>query len=208
MANLQQTQSQNNPAFIIGNGISRKGVDLSALNNYGSIYGCNALYREFTPAHLIAVDAKMVVEIVESGYHKSNSVWTNPNKSITGISNINYLNPHKGWSSGPTALWLAVEHGFTDIYILGFDFEGINGKFNNMYADTKNYKKSTEIATFYGNWINQTSTVIRTNKRVNFTRVVPDSDTKLYPTLPYEYPNFKQITYSEFQNKYPYQPFS
>lgn len=203
MVSLQQ-HPQNNLAFVVGNGVSRQGVNLEALSKHGPVYGCNALYREFVPAHLIAVDAKMVVEIVESGYHKSNPVWTNPNKSIAGISNINYLNPHKGWSSGPTALWLAVEHGYTDIYILGFDFDGINGKFNNIYADTKNYKKSTEIATFYGNWVTQTATTVRTNKRVNFTRVISEDDTKIYPTLPYDFPNFKQITYSEFQTKYPY----
>ena len=35
--------------FCIGNGESRKGFDLEKLRPYGKIYGCNALYRDFTP---------------------------------------------------------------------------------------------------------------------------------------------------------------
>ena len=34
-------------AYIIGNGPSRKGVDLSKLP--GKTFGCNALYRDFEP---------------------------------------------------------------------------------------------------------------------------------------------------------------
>ena len=34
-------------AYIIGNGPSRKGLDLSTLD--GTTFGCNALYRDFTP---------------------------------------------------------------------------------------------------------------------------------------------------------------
>ena len=34
--------------FCLGNGESRKDVNLSALKAHGKIYGCNALYRDFT----------------------------------------------------------------------------------------------------------------------------------------------------------------
>ena len=50
-------------AFIIGNGKSRKGFDLNILRPYGKIYGCNALYREFDPDYLIAIDEGMIDEI-------------------------------------------------------------------------------------------------------------------------------------------------
>ena len=50
-------------AFIIGNGVSRKGFDLEQLRGKGVIYGCNALYRDFMPDVLVATDDKMREEI-------------------------------------------------------------------------------------------------------------------------------------------------
>ena len=35
--------------FCIGNGESRRGVNLDLLRPYGKIYGCNALYRDYKP---------------------------------------------------------------------------------------------------------------------------------------------------------------
>jgi len=167
-----------NISFVLGNGTSRKPVFPEQLKVLGKIYGCNALYRTFAPDYLVAVDVKMVLEINKAGYQHRNEVWTNPNKSYQRIQNLNYFNPSKGWSSGPTALWLAAEHGYETIYILGFDYRGLNdGKtLNNMYADTANYKKSTDGATFFGNWMRQTVNVIKNNPQTNFVRVIaPDN---------------------------------
>ena len=58
--------------FCIGNGESRKGFDLEKLRPYGKIYGCNALYRDFTPDHLTAVDAGIMHEVYNSGYCQKN----------------------------------------------------------------------------------------------------------------------------------------
>jgi hypothetical protein len=101
-------------------------------------------------------------------------VWTNPNKSYQRIQNLNFFSPSKGWSSGPTALWLAAQHSYKTIYILGFDYRGVGKgqQFNNIFADTANYKKSTDSATFFGNWMRQTTTVIRENPEINFKRII------------------------------------
>ena len=61
--------------FIIGNGESRKGFDLTSLRKYGKIYGCNALYRDFQPDVLISVDQRMIKEIMESGYAYKNECY-------------------------------------------------------------------------------------------------------------------------------------
>ena len=160
---------------MLGNGTSRKSINLQHLKKYGFVYGCNALYREFEPDYLVAVDTKMILEINKSRYQHKVPVWTNPNKSFQNISGLNYFSPSKGWSSGPTALWLASQHGFKNIYILGFDFQGIdNEKFNNLYADTMNYKKSTEGPTFYGNWMRQTRSVFKDHTDINYHRIVTD----------------------------------
>ena len=165
-------------AFVLGNGTSRKPIIPAELSNNGKVYGCNALYRTFTPDYLVAVDVKMILEINKAGYQHRNEVWTNPNKSYQRIQNLNYFNPSKGWSSGPTALWLASQHGYKTIFILGFDYRGLNdGKtLNNLYADTANYKKSTDGATFFGNWMRQTKAVIKENPEIKFVRVIqPDN---------------------------------
>lgn len=53
--------NNNNVAFVLGNGTSRKNIDMRQLKNYGKVYACNAVYREFNPDYLIAVDAKMEI---------------------------------------------------------------------------------------------------------------------------------------------------
>jgi hypothetical protein len=72
-----------NKVFCIGNGESRKGFDLSSLKSHGKIYGCNALYREFTPDVLISVDNGIMHEIYHTGY---------------GINNICYF---RDWTRVP-----------------------------------------------------------------------------------------------------------
>ena len=54
--------------FVICNGESRKGVDLAELNKYGKVYGCNALYRDYEPDALIAIDDQLMHEIYWTGY--------------------------------------------------------------------------------------------------------------------------------------------
>lgn len=141
---------------------------------HGTVFGCNAIYRECDPDYLIAVDVKMVNEIIGSGYHKTHQVWTNPNKGILSKTGINLFSPHKGWSSGPTALWFASTKGYKNVYILGFDYHGTNGKFNNVYADTFNYKKSNDTATYFGNWLSQTDKVIKEFRNIKFYRIVKE----------------------------------
>lgn len=171
----KQNQECNLPkAFVLGNGTSRSGIDLDKLKSYGTVYGCNALYREFTPDHLIAVDAKMILEIVDSNYHFKNLVWSNPNQTTSKISNLNLITPNLGWSSGPTALHLASLHGYDEIYILGFDYVGLGTDtelVNNLYSDTRNYKKSNERSTYYGNWLRQTATCINQHQKVKYYRI-------------------------------------
>ena len=61
--------------FCIGNGESRKNFNLDLLKPYGKIYGCNALYREYTPDVLVSVDHGIMHEIYQSGYCYTNETW-------------------------------------------------------------------------------------------------------------------------------------
>ena len=48
-------------AFVLGNGLSRKPIPFDPLKKIGKVYACNAVYRQYTPDYLVAVDAKMKV---------------------------------------------------------------------------------------------------------------------------------------------------
>ncbi len=186
-----------NHAFVLGNGRSRMAVDPNKLKSSGKIYGCNALYRDCDPDYLIAVDSKMVFELVDNAVHTRIPVYTNINTKVKNITGLNFFNPSKGWSSGPTALWLASTHGYDTIYILGFDYKGIGERLNNVYADTPNYRKSTDPATFHGNWQRQTETVIKEFPNTKYIRVC-DPGTIEFGWQKYN--NYRTITYDEFKS--------
>ena len=62
-------------AFVLGNGTSRKSLNLQTLKTKGITYGCNALYREFVPDHLVCVDTKMIIELSEKLYQMEHEWW-------------------------------------------------------------------------------------------------------------------------------------
>ena len=168
-------------AFVLGNGESRTGIQIEDLKQHGTVYACNGVYRTDRPDYLIAVDPKMIFEIAESDYVFNNKVWSNfnaqYNKNQKILDHIQWFRPSLGWSSGPTALRMACDHRYKEIYLLGFDYQGHNNgkgfKFNNLFKDTRNYKKSKDEATFYGNWMNQTKKCLKEFSTIQFHRVVP-----------------------------------
>ena len=171
-------------AFVLGNGESRRGIEINDLKERGTVFACNGVYRTHQPHWLIAVDPKMMLEIAETDYVVHNKVYSNfsnqYSKNQKLLDHVTWSKPSLGWSSGPTALRLACEKGFKEIYILGFDYMGhqegtkqTRYRFNNMFKDTRNYKKSQDEATFYGNWMNQTKRCLQDFEDVQFHRVIP-----------------------------------
>ena len=61
--------------ICLGNGESRIGLDLPDLQQRVVVYGCNALYRDFTPDYLVCCDIEMSHEIYRSGYCQDNVVY-------------------------------------------------------------------------------------------------------------------------------------
>ena len=64
---ISKTHKIPGKVFCIGNGESRKGFDLEKLRPHGTIYGCNAIYRDFMPDVLTAVDHGIMHEIYHAG---------------------------------------------------------------------------------------------------------------------------------------------
>lgn len=141
-------------AFVIGNGVSRQGVPLNDLKQYGKIYGCNALYRDFVPDVLVATDRPISTRIQDEGYAIKHKFYTR--RPFEGSGAKRLPQQYYGYSSGPNALGLACLDGARRIYLIGFDMgPGTHKGFNNIYADTEFYKTATATPTFTGNWIKQ-----------------------------------------------------
>jgi len=196
-----------NTAFVLGNGESRRGIKITDLKRHGTVFACNGVYRTEEPDYLIAVDPKMILEIAETEYPKTHEVWSNYNhqysKNETAKNHVRWFQPSLGWSSGPTALKMAADKKFTTIYILGFDYQGHprDGSkksfyFNNVFKDSRNYKKSKDEATYYGNWMNQTKRVLTDYPHIQFFRVVPPNAFKPHD-LEFN-KNFKHLDIEEF----------
>ena len=156
-------------AFILGNGKSRLVLDLNRLMEIGTVYGCNGLYRDFTPHCLVATDRPIAEEIQNSGYAHKHRFHTR--KPIESLGGKFLVKEYKGFSSGPNAAALALVDGHSDIYLIGMDLGTTNGMFNNIYAGTQFYKKELDPPTFPGNWINQVVTLTKDFESRQFWRV-------------------------------------
>jgi hypothetical protein len=161
-------------SFVLGNGVSRLAVDLTQLKQRGKIYGCNALYREFVPDVLISTDKAIAGAIQNSGYAQGNLMYTR--RPLPGLGARTVPQNYYGYSSGPIAVAMAAMEQPLAVYLLGFDMGPKPGnRFNNVYADTEYYKKSSANPTFTGNWVRQLVTVTKDFPLVSFHRVTGDT---------------------------------
>ena len=74
--------------FVIGNGKSRLNFNLNTLSEHGILFGCNALYRTFTPKVLVATDRPISNEIMDSGYPTKHEFWTRRPREGTNAHKI------------------------------------------------------------------------------------------------------------------------
>jgi hypothetical protein len=165
-------------AFVLGNGISRQGVDFVALKTYGKIYGCNALYRDYVPDVLVATDRPIATEIQNSGYAKKNVFYTR--RPLEGLGARSVPQPYFGYSSGPIATSLAAIDGHRQVYLLGFDMgPKENNQFNNIYAGTDFYKPPNALPTFTGNWVKQLVRIMNDHPLVQFVRICGETTARI-----------------------------
>ena len=138
-------------AFIIGNGESRAIFPIEKLKSYGTIYGCNAIYRDYPELcdKIVSVNPEMSEELLEA--QKNNKIPTDIKiYTAQNIPTFNYVltndpanDPHRFWhgndpksgktkthdfaknrGSGCSAVQLACEDNCQNIFIIGFDILG------------------------------------------------------------------------------------
>ena len=187
-----------NVAFVLGNGVSRQSVDLNTIYQLGTVYGCNALYREFKPHVLISTDAPISTHIQQIGYSKDNIHYTRKPLSDTGARRISQQ--YFGFSSGPIAAGQAALDNHRVIYLVGFDMGPTRiGKFNNIYADTEFYKKSSAPPTYTGNWAKQLKQVMKDFPKTSFFRVKGDTTAEISELQ--DIPNLANMPMADFLNR-------
>jgi hypothetical protein len=165
-------------AFVLGNGRSRMPVPLERLAAWGTIYGCNALYRDFMPSVLVSTDPPISTRIQEEGVSQRVRHYTR--RPLPNCRSQRIPQDYFGFSSGPAAVGIACDNGHTVIYMVGFDLGALpNNRFNNVYADTEFYRKSASRPTFTGNWVKQICQITRKYPRHNFIRVVGENTAEI-----------------------------
>lgn len=185
-------------AFVLGNGRSRLVVNLHEVKQRGPIYGCNALHREFAPDVLISTDKPISEFIQRQGYALKNRMYTR--KPLAGLGALRVPQDYYGFSSGPIAVAQAALDGNCVLYLLGFDLGPLqDNKFNNVYADTEFYKKSSSKPTFAGNWVRQLCQIMKTFQRVRFIRVVGPTTTPIAEFTTHH--NFCTMAMDEFLDR-------
>lgn len=210
--------SPENTAYIIGNGASRQPFDLMILRGKGTVFGCNALYRDFSftspkyvlPDFLIAIDDAITVEIESSDFPSNrviippeNEKWE-PVELHWGRSATKDWNPARPRSNaGMNAILEAIKKGYSDLHIFGFDSLVVDNKvaLSNLYDGTDCYGYDTRAnlqdtrnrMTFLG-W------VIEKNPDTHFTFCYPKDmiDSGVY--LP-QAPNVSISNFDEMMSK-------
>ena len=167
-------------AVVVGNGESRRSLNLQTLSETHTIFGCNALLRDLVVPHLVCCDQRMVTEALNSPNNQNIIIYTRPEWAHHFSGQVRAVPelPYKGnlrqdqlwhWGSGPLALLVACTLGFKNIKLVGFDLYGINDKVNNVYKDSTNYLKSEAGAVDPVYWIYQNAKVFELFPEVNFT---------------------------------------
>jgi hypothetical protein len=186
-------------AFVLGNGVSRKGLDLDQLRQHGKIYGCNALYREYVPDVLVATDRPIATAIQQSGYAMKHQFYTRRPVDNLGANRV--PSSYFGYSSGPIAVALAAEQGHNMVYLLGFDMGPVNNnQFNNIYAGTEFYKSSDASPTFTGNWTKQLIHIVNDFPHCTFFRIHGPTTSQIsqFDNIP----NLTSLNLSDFLSRF------
>lgn len=173
-------------AYCIGNGESRRFLNLPKITENKTVVGCNALHRDLAVDHLICCDRRMVDEAVKSDNTANTKIyvrehWFRYFRKIKKDKRINHLPdlPYTGekkidqpehWGSGTFAILVAsMLEDVKEVRLIGFDLYDNNGKVNNLYKNTQHYSQKDAKAVDYSYWVYQTQKVFVHFPKVQFT---------------------------------------
>lgn len=176
-------------AIAIANGPSRADFDLTHIANHkGGLlgvnklqsYGCNNIYKDFTPDFLVAVDADTVNELATSGYTNDNIVYVHGEHILAHPGKFYLIPQNLAFDAGALAVYMACFDGHSKVYLLGYD----------SYTETDEHKTQE----FF---IKALTAIVTTYTEVDFVRVMPVGTYSLATELS-SLPNFRQIDFRDF----------
>lgn len=203
--NAINNQHVSRRAVVIGNGASRKNYELNLLKNHragilGALavqtYGCNALYRDFSPTFLVSTGTEISKEIADSGYCEDNIVYANAEIVATHPQKFYLIPQDVHYDAGALAVYLACFDGHKQIYLTGFDNWTGDGDNSNMYIDTNAYGAYNQEPA-HNFWTTTLKHVMETYPEVMFTRVMPTPNW-WSPDAWKSCANYRQISYKSF----------
>lgn len=162
--------------WVIGNGQSRKNFVLDSIQDY--TIGCNAVYRDYKCDELVAVDMRMVNEILTNNNHLpvyTRQDWVDhySDLRVRFLPDLPFNGELKAdqpfhWNSGPYSILLAALKNPIEIHLIGFDLWSKNDRVNNVYKDTANYAKSSTSNIDPSLWIYQLEKLFRHYPQIQF----------------------------------------
>lgn len=173
-----------NKAVVIGNGESRLSINLETYKLTHTLIGCNAIHRDISVTHLVCCDKRMVNEatsnrdiletkiyVRECHFHYFRKI--KKNKNIIALPNLPYVGTTKkdnpdNWGSGCYAVLVAINLGFKQIELIGFDLYSTNNYTNNVYKGTEHYSKLTDRPIDPSYWVYQLSKIFSCFPEVTF----------------------------------------
>jgi hypothetical protein len=162
-----------NSATILGNGNSRTHFDLDYFRKQGPLYGCNGIYRSEKINWLVAIDDKMIKEILSDRLPQYNFFVPPLHKRFEPAE---YSPVRRCQNAGMVAMELAIDHGYSQLFCLGFDFLFDDSIMNmgNVFDGTHGYGPETR-ATVNDcvNRIKYLSWFAKKHKHVSFIFVYP-----------------------------------
>lgn len=139
-----------NTAFVIGNGMSRADFDLLHLKPFGTVFGCNALYRQYhpdyeLPDYLVAIDDGIMQEIKSSDFPTKRVIFP-PIDERWEPASCNGRRPRS--NAGMNAMREAIKLDFDQLICLGYDFliEDPAASVSNLFHGTDNYGPETRAS--------------------------------------------------------------
>lgn len=173
-------------AVVLGNGESRKGIDLNLIKRSMPLIACNAAHRDIVADHLVCVDQRMVREALGDPNTKDTLIYVREEwyhtfkklmkyKNIRQVPDLPFISPNRedqprNWGSGSYALLLAASK-FDHIFVVGFDLYGNGNSVNNIYKGTENYAAKGSPAVDPGYWIYHASTIFKQYPNTRFSIV-------------------------------------
>lgn len=178
-------------ALIIGNGPSRLDFNLETIKGKLTTFGCNAIYRDFEPDWLVAIDQGIIAEIKNSDFPKEKFINV-PWEEQFEPAEANPGRPRS--NAGMNAMLEAIKRDYYTLYCIGFDFLiDDETATNNIYADTNAYGDETRVSLQDSrNRMNFLRWFVRSNYMCKFNFCFPSLDNKF---MELDRPNFKLMTF-------------